>query len=449
MAKELFTNRASTTVSSGGTDAPSAGTEQTWTVASSASFPTAASPNTQFHVVDPTKPTELIRVKNVSGTTWTVVRGAEGTTPVTHTAGFLIRNVVIASWLNHLSELCINALNFGAVGDGVADDTAAIQAAIDFATAITPGGDGQTGNIVFLPKGTYKISSAILIKNRVHLMGVGRGGTIIKAASGFSSTTTTAVAGEFGAIGTSINRMIELGDGTQSTGAIFHALIENIEIRGDGGSTLVGVFSQQANEQCGVKNCSVFYWSKCGIYMAQGASCVSVRDSEIISLTAVSGAIGVLFEAWGQNLLQNCTVLARTNTLPTGVKVGANRELSILTLHLELCTTGLQIDNNAVVTVHGIGNGSASFLVTTLINIASGAYGLVSGLGTSTNSGGAYVVDANTGGNPLNVRGTPFYAFGPSAVRPAVTGSRGGNAALASLLTALNKWGLITDSTSA
>ena len=42
MAVELFTDYAITTVNSGGTTAPSSGSTETWTVASSATFPTAS-----------------------------------------------------------------------------------------------------------------------------------------------------------------------------------------------------------------------------------------------------------------------------------------------------------------------------------------------------------------------------------------------------------------------
>jgi len=45
-----------------------------------------------------------------------------------------------------------NVLDFGAVGDGVADDTAAIQAAID-------SGAGS----VYAPTGIYKITSTVNI----------------------------------------------------------------------------------------------------------------------------------------------------------------------------------------------------------------------------------------------------------------------------------------------
>ena len=54
-------------------------------------------------------------------------------------------------------------------------------------------------------------------------------------------------------------------------------------------------------------------------------------------------------------------------------------------------------------------------------------------------------------GNPIiDVRANRLGLFGVSPVtRPDVTGSRGGNAALASLLTALDSLGVITDSTTA
>lgn len=56
---------------------------------------------------------------------------------------------------------------FGAKGDGVADDTAAIQSSIAFA-------EGVHG-IVFFPKGTYKITSSLKIPPNVHVDGLGVG----------------------------------------------------------------------------------------------------------------------------------------------------------------------------------------------------------------------------------------------------------------------------------
>jgi hypothetical protein len=58
-----------------------------------------------------------------------------------------------------------NVLDFGATGDGVADDTAFIQSAIDSLIA--------TGGAVYLPKGSYKITSALEIPYGVSIFGDG------------------------------------------------------------------------------------------------------------------------------------------------------------------------------------------------------------------------------------------------------------------------------------
>ena len=60
-----------------------------------------------------------------------------------------------------------NAVTVHGVGDGRADDTAAIQAAIDAAHAKT--GEG----IVFLPSGRYRISRSILVPQGMRIYGVG------------------------------------------------------------------------------------------------------------------------------------------------------------------------------------------------------------------------------------------------------------------------------------
>ena len=61
---------------------------------------------------------------------------------------------VLARAADVIEKTTCNVVDFGAKGDGVADDTPAIQKAIN-AAAATPGG----GNVVF-PKGTYLLNSA-------------------------------------------------------------------------------------------------------------------------------------------------------------------------------------------------------------------------------------------------------------------------------------------------
>ena len=66
----------------------------------------------------------------------------------------------------------VNVKDFGAVGDGVTDDTAAIQAAID-----------SSATKVIIPKGTYLTTTAIVLPSNIHVTG---SGTIINAGSVFS-----------------------------------------------------------------------------------------------------------------------------------------------------------------------------------------------------------------------------------------------------------------------
>lgn len=82
-----------------------------------------------------------------------------------------------------------NAKSLGAVGDGVRDDTAAIQRAINRAQNV--------GAVLFFPPGSYRISSSLFISSRLSILGSGyqgEGGQVynvrtLSQSAGFLGTT--------------------------------------------------------------------------------------------------------------------------------------------------------------------------------------------------------------------------------------------------------------------
>ncbi|RKN81996.1 glycosyl hydrolase family 28-related protein [Paenibacillus ginsengarvi] len=64
----------------------------------------------------------------------------------------------------------VSVKDFGAIGDGIADDTAAIQAAVNSLTR---------GGLLFIPAGTYKISDTIQVPQGMILQGAGLHSVVI------------------------------------------------------------------------------------------------------------------------------------------------------------------------------------------------------------------------------------------------------------------------------
>ncbi|KAL7934996.1 glycoside hydrolase family 55 protein [Trichoderma chlorosporum] len=81
-----------------------------------------------------------------------------------------------------------NVQSFGAKGDGVTDDTAAINAALSSGNRCGSGCDSSTTTpaIVYFPPGTYLVSSPILLYYYTHLIGDATNLPTLKASSNFA-----------------------------------------------------------------------------------------------------------------------------------------------------------------------------------------------------------------------------------------------------------------------
>jgi len=110
-------------------------------------------------------------------------------TAISYTAGF---SGATAQTVQTKLEQYVSVKDFGAVGDGVADDSAAIQAAID---AVNTGGGGQ----IWFPQGKYNIdTTGLVIYQNIILSGdVTRyGGSTTRGTSIIYTGTGSAIYGE-------------------------------------------------------------------------------------------------------------------------------------------------------------------------------------------------------------------------------------------------------------
>jgi hypothetical protein len=113
---------------------------------------------------------------NVEFTSYTFVGNAAGYTAQT---GPSLLAPVVRTYQQKLDDI-INVRDFGATGDGVTDDTSAINRAIQqiYKSTVSPS-DSRARRTIYFPGGTYVISSPVLIPPYAKLVGDGIGSAII------------------------------------------------------------------------------------------------------------------------------------------------------------------------------------------------------------------------------------------------------------------------------
>jgi len=113
----------------------------------------------------------------------------------------------------------ISVKDFGAVGNNVANDVTAIQAAINAAASLPASGGssglgGISGATVYFPSGVYRINSGITIPDGVKLVGSGERATVIKYYGSGSAVANPTPGTRIGKIGIMEMTIKDEGTGT-------------------------------------------------------------------------------------------------------------------------------------------------------------------------------------------------------------------------------------------
>jgi hypothetical protein len=141
-----------------------------------------------------------------------------------------------------------NVKDYGATGDGVTNDTVAIQAAV------------TASSVVHFPAGTYLVTTSLVVPDATIVTGVGVGRSIIQF--------TPAVAGDY----------LFVFNGSD------YWSFSHLELRGPGRSTgtnevCFDLFTTTASEFHGsIEHCKIKDWDKAGVYLS-GQWCVNIRNN--------------------------------------------------------------------------------------------------------------------------------------------------------------------------
>jgi Pectate lyase superfamily protein len=173
--------------------------------------------------------------------------------------------------LNKKTDVIVSVKEYGAKGDGVSDDTTAIQNAINDVNI-------KGGGIVYFPTGTYMISSTLIIpSNKITLQGLNNAGTIIKAKIAMTNmvSITNQLRVSIRDIQINGNNLASVGIYAQNTGMLW---MDNVVVQK---CTDKGIFLDDNTYMFNLNNLYVLNNTNYGIYVAN--NCAGSKMNMVIA----------------------------------------------------------------------------------------------------------------------------------------------------------------------
>lgn len=166
-------------------------------------------------------------------------------------------NITVKATLGQLQEIA-SVTDYGAVGDGITDDSVAIQAAV------------TANDAVFFPAGTYKVGTPINLKSNNMVFGEGASSVIYYTGSVTSK----------GAL---------FADSNSSSSYVENLIIRDLKVLGDvataGFSEFVHLISLHGVRNCLIENCEIVGFRGDGIILGSGLNDPSTTERHNVNVT--------------------------------------------------------------------------------------------------------------------------------------------------------------------
>jgi len=239
----------------------------------------------------------------------------------------------------------VNVKDYGAKGDGVTDDTVAIQNAI----AVVP----AAGGIVFFPAGTYRVTSTLTInrKRALTLVGSGRGETAAGAILKANITAPLLHIAQRGntAFEIAIKSLVLFQEGSGETikvgpGSNADITFENIYATNAGSGTTI-LFDSTVDTEIYRSSIRVQHGGKAIDFLASAASptTFSLRKTQLQGMNSTTGIAIDLTGVSGAHLKDVIIQNAKK-----GLVVGSVGDSTFLGIHTENVATALELGPGAV-----------------------------------------------------------------------------------------------------